>query len=113
MLFNFANYSVKIYSGVEGSHAVMIRSTSSAGRYCGNVDKRHMAIVGMAASKPGAQCPLAIRNRTNMRVAVTTFLAWPLPWRWARAKMKARKLLASSCSGRSSNVVSKSRRMGR
>jgi len=63
--------------GVDGSHAGMIRSTSSVGRYWGKVAQRHRAMVGIASSKLGAQWPLAIRKRTNMRVTVTPLLALP------------------------------------
>jgi len=71
---------------------VMIRRRPGREVLLATWTSRHMAIVRMA--HPSRAQRRAIRNRTNMRVAVTTFLGFAFAMSMARARMKARKLWA-------------------
>ena len=74
--------------GVVRSQLVNTRSTVSAAdiRRAAN---RQWAMVGRAWSRPGVQRPMAMRKRRNIRTAVTTVLARPMPLCPARSSTKA------------------------
>ena len=71
------------------------RSTSAAGIYRGNADKRHSGIVATAPSRSGRQRPSTARNRNSARKADPKHLAYGrlMPCTCAR---KARRTRAAS-----------------
>ena len=77
--------------GVVRSQLASTRSTVSGGRYLGKDAKRQWASVGSAWSRPGGQRPTAMRKRRNIRTALTSVFAHPIPPRPARSRTKVRR----------------------